>query len=100
MLIWGADAEGGGPYVYPSPEDPRTMIGFEAELADLVAGELGVKARFFQGPWHNLLDLLGTRQIDVVINGYELTPARVGRLPAHASLLHLPACAARPARQC
>ncbi len=79
-LIWGADAEGGGPYVYPSPDDPRTMIGFEAELADALAGELGVKAQFFQGPWHSLLDLLGTRQIDVVLNGYELTPARAGRL--------------------
>ena len=80
VLIWGADAEGGGPYVYPSPDDPRTMIGFEAELADLLAGELNVKARFFQGPWHSLLDLLGTRQIDVVMNGYELTPGRAGRL--------------------
>jgi len=80
-LVWGADAEGGGPYVYPSPDDPRTMVGFETELADLLAGEMGVKARFFQGPWHNLLQVLGTGQIDVVMNGYELTPARAGRQP-------------------
>ncbi len=80
-LIWGADAEGGGPYVYPDPQDPRTMIGFEAELAKLLATDLGVSPRFFQGPWHNLLDLLGTRQIDIVLNGYELTPARAGRYP-------------------
>lgn len=79
-LIWGADAEGGGPYVYPDPENPRSMIGFEAELADAVAGELGVKARFFQGPWHNLPALLGTTQIDVVMNGYELTPSRAARM--------------------
>jgi polar amino acid transport system substrate-binding protein len=78
-LIWGADAEGGGPYVYPDPAHPRTMIGFEAELAKLLARELGVDARFFQGPWHNLLDLLGTRQIDLVLNGYELTPSRASR---------------------
>ncbi len=78
-LIWGADAEGGGPYVYPDPQNPRTMVGFEAELAKLLAAELGVQDRFFQGPWHSLLDLLGTGQIDVVLNGYELTPSRAGR---------------------
>jgi polar amino acid transport system substrate-binding protein len=77
-LVWGADAEGGGPYVYPDPADPRHMIGFEAELADLVAREIGVRAKFFQGPWQNLPALLDTSQIDVVINGYELTPSRAG----------------------
>jgi polar amino acid transport system substrate-binding protein len=75
-LIWGADAEGGGPYVYPDPANPRSMVGFEAELADALAKELGVKAEFFQGPWHNLPALLNTGQIDVVLNGYELTPSR------------------------
>ncbi len=79
MLIWGADAEGGGPYVYPDPENPRSMIGFEAELAQLLARQLGVNARFFQGPWHNLPEVLGTGQIDLVLNGYELTPSRAGR---------------------
>ncbi len=79
-LIWGADSEGGGPYVYPDPDQPRRMIGFEAELADLLAGEIGVKAQFFQGPWQNLPALLATGQIDVVLNGYELTPARAGKM--------------------
>jgi polar amino acid transport system substrate-binding protein len=79
-LIWGADAEGGGPYVYPDPKNPRQMVGFEAELAALLAEDLGVKEQFFQGPWQNLPDLLGTGQIDIVLNGYELTPSRVGRM--------------------
>ncbi|HEX3727843.1 MAG TPA: ABC transporter substrate-binding protein/permease, partial [Pirellulales bacterium] len=80
VLRWGADCEGGGPYVYPDPANPRRMTGFEAELADMLAGELGVRAQFVQGPWQNLPALLGTGQIDVVLNGYELTPARVGRM--------------------
>jgi polar amino acid transport system substrate-binding protein len=75
-LIWGADAEGGGPFVYPDPANPRRMTGFEAELAEMLAAELGAKDRFFQGPWHNLPALLNTGQIDIVLNGYELTPAR------------------------
>ncbi len=79
-LVWGADSEGGGPYVYPHPADPRRVTGFEAELADLLAGALGVQAQFFQGPWQDLPALLRTGQIDIVLNGYELTPARAGQM--------------------
>ena len=32
-LVWGADQEGGGPFVYPDPDDPTRLIGFEVELA-------------------------------------------------------------------
>jgi polar amino acid transport system substrate-binding protein len=76
VLVWGADAEGGGPYVYPDPDDPRKMVGFEAEFAAALAAELGVRAEFCQANWHNLPALLGTGQIDIVLNGYELTPSR------------------------
>jgi polar amino acid transport system substrate-binding protein len=75
-LVWGADQEGGGPYVYPRDDDPDRVTGFEVELAELVAKELGVRARFFQGNWDKLPDILGTGQIDVVLNGYERTPER------------------------
>jgi polar amino acid transport system substrate-binding protein len=81
-LIWGGDGEGGGPYVYPDPANPRRMAGFEIELADLLAAELGVRAEFFQGLWQNLPALLNTGQIDMVLNGYELTPSRA------AAMLH------------
>ncbi len=80
QFIWGADSEGGGPYVYPDPANPRRMTGFEAELAGSLAAELEVTSRFFQAPWQNLPALLDTRQIDIVLNGYELTPARAGRM--------------------
>ncbi len=74
-LIWGADQEGGGPYVFPDEKDPKVLRGFEVELADMLAAELHVKAQFKQGQWDKLPLLLdGT--IDVVLNGYELTPAR------------------------
>jgi polar amino acid transport system substrate-binding protein len=79
-LIWGGDAEGGGPYVYPDPANPRGVTGFEVELAQALAAELGVRAEFFQAPWDDLPALLDTRQIDVVLNGYELTPTRAARM--------------------
>ena len=33
VLLWGADAEGGAPYVYPDPEKPEQLTGFEYDLA-------------------------------------------------------------------
>jgi polar amino acid transport system substrate-binding protein len=74
-LVWAADQEGGGPHVFPDPERPERLTGFEVELADLIAAELGVRARFQQGQWDRLPLLLDT-SADCVINGYELLPER------------------------
>jgi polar amino acid transport system substrate-binding protein len=75
-LIWGADQEGGAPYVFPDPKNPEHLIGFEVELADMLAAELGVKAKFYQGQWEELPQMLDN-QIDVALNGFERTPARL-----------------------
>jgi hypothetical protein len=74
-LVWAADQEGGGPHVFPDPGQPERLTGFEVEFADLLAGELGVRARFQQGQWDRLPLLLDT-SADCVINGYELLPER------------------------
>ncbi len=81
-LVWGGDQEGGGPYVYPKDGAPDQVTGFEVELADLIAAELGVTARFFQGNWDKLPDLARAGQIDLVLNGYELTPERLAVMEA------------------
>ena len=78
-LRWGADEEGGGPYVYPRSDDPAHVTGFEVEIADLLAQQLGVKAEFQQGQWDKLPDLMERGDIDIVLNGYEWTPARSQR---------------------
>src|ERR1700690_1846012 len=75
-LIWGGDQEGGAPYVFPDPKNPEHLIGFEVELADLIAQELGVKAKFQQGQWENVPQMLGN-QIDLALNGFERTPSRM-----------------------
>lgn len=79
-LVWGADAEGGGPYVFPDPADPRRFQGFEVELAELLARSLGVKAEFRQTAWTELPSVLATGGIDLVLNGYELTAARSAQM--------------------
>ena len=78
-LVWGADQEGGGPFVYPNPNDPTQRIGFEVELAELIAEHIGVKAEFSQGQWDKLPDLLDRGDIDIVLNGYEWTTNRASR---------------------
>jgi polar amino acid transport system substrate-binding protein len=75
-LVWGGDQEGGGPYVYPREDDPSQVTGFEVDLAARLAEYLKVKARFFQGPWDKMPELVRTDKVDVVLNGYEWTPAR------------------------
>src|SRR5712671_2862239 len=72
-LLWGADAEGGAPYVYPDPQKPEQLIGFEYELADALASKLGVKARMVQNQWDQLTPALDRGNFDIVLNGLELT---------------------------
>ena len=79
VLVWGGDAEGGGPYVYPRDDDPTQVQGFEVELADLLAAKLGVTAQFAQGQWEKLPDLLQRGDIDIVLNGYEWKEAWAAR---------------------
>ncbi len=79
VLIWGADQEGGGPFVYPATDDPTRLEGFEVELAELLASELGVKSQFQQGQWDKLPDLLDRGDLDIVLNGYEWSPSRAAR---------------------
>jgi polar amino acid transport system substrate-binding protein len=75
-LLYGCDAEGGGPYAFPDPDDPRKVTGFEVELMELLTGGLGPKPVLVQGQWDMLLPVLQTGRVDVVVNGYERTPAR------------------------
>src|SRR5438034_2558516 len=74
VLHWGADAEGGAPYVYPDPQRPEHLIGFEVEVADALAGRLGVKAKMVQNQWDQLIPALERGNFDIVLNGLELTP--------------------------
>ena len=73
VLRWGADAEGGAPYVFPDPSKPERLIGFEVDLADALARELGVKAEMVQNQWDQLIPALERGNFDIILNGLELT---------------------------
>jgi polar amino acid transport system substrate-binding protein len=76
VLRWGGDVQGGEPYVFEDPGEPGRLIGFEVEVADAVAREMGVRAEFVQNDWSNLVPSLERGSFDVVMNGLEVTPAR------------------------
>lgn len=75
-LVWGSDAEGGAPYVYPREDDPNEVTGFEVDLASGIASYMNAKAEVSQGNWDKLPDLLRAQKVDVILNGYEWTPLR------------------------
>ena len=49
-------------------------IGFDADMARIVAEKLGVEAQFIEIDWDSKLMELDTKNIDVVWNGMTLTP--------------------------
>jgi len=79
---WGGDEEGGGPYIYPRDDDPTQLIGFEVDLADALAKEMGRSAQFVQCTWDDMLLVLSRGKIDVALNGYEYTEQRASRYQA------------------
>ncbi len=43
---WAGDPEGGAPYVEASPDNPDVLVGFDVEIADLLARGLGRTPQF------------------------------------------------------
>src|SRR5262245_52135615 len=50
-LRWGGDLQGGEPYVFEDEREPGKLKGFEVEIAEAIARELGVRAKFEQNDW-------------------------------------------------
>jgi polar amino acid transport system substrate-binding protein len=73
VILYGTDAEGGAPYVYPDPEHPEKLVGFEYELADAIAAKLGVKAKLVQNQWDQLIPALGRGNFDIILSGLEIS---------------------------
>jgi polar amino acid transport system substrate-binding protein len=79
VLRWGADRAGGAPYIYGPP---GREVGFEVDLANYLAAELGRTAEHVQGDWDTLPATLGRGNIDIVLNGYEYRQQREQDYPS------------------
>lgn len=75
-LVWGGDTSGGAPFIFLDPKDDTHTMGFEVELAELIAKELGMKAKLVSHPWDSLIPGLNRQNYDVVINAVEITEDR------------------------
>jgi polar amino acid transport system substrate-binding protein len=79
-LRWGGDAEGGAPFVEADPDDLTRVVGFEVEIAQLLASGLGRAPRFVQSGFTSLDASAARGDFDVGLSGIEDSPARRSRL--------------------
>jgi|LakMenEpi03Aug12_release.lakeMendotaPanAssembly.Ray.scaffolds.fasta_scaffold39171_5 polar amino acid transport system substrate-binding protein len=80
VLRWGADAEGGAPFVEADPEHPDRLRGFDVEIAELLAKALGRTPLFVQAAFTALDQSVKRGDFDVAINGLEDSPAKRAEL--------------------
>jgi polar amino acid transport system substrate-binding protein len=77
VLRWASDAEGGAPFVFVDSSRPDAgEVGFEVDLARELGTVLGVELRRVQAPYESLVQVLDRDDCDLVLNGFEPTPAR------------------------
>jgi len=81
-LVWAGDSEGGAPYVEADPARPDRMIGFEVEIADLLARGLGRTPRFINITFASIAQSIARGDADLGLNGIEDTPANRTALAA------------------
>jgi polar amino acid transport system substrate-binding protein len=79
-LRWGGDAEGGAPFVEADPADPTRVVGFDVEVAELIAEGLGRVPRFVQVGFTSLDASAARGDFDIGLSGIEDSPARRARL--------------------
>src|SRR5215203_3847857 len=73
-LRWGGDDQGGGPYIYEGKDNK--VVGFEVDLAEFLAKEMGVRSELVTSEWEMLPQKLDRGGIDIVLNGYEWSKER------------------------
>jgi polar amino acid transport system substrate-binding protein len=75
-LKWAGDPEGGAPYVEASPADPGTLVGFDVEIADLIARGLKRTPQFVLVQFSSIDQSIARGDADIGLSGIEDTPAR------------------------
>jgi polar amino acid transport system substrate-binding protein len=75
-LRWGGDAEGGAPFVEADPRHPSQVVGFDVEIADLIAHELHRPSQFVQATFTELDQSVQRGDFDIGLSGIEDAPGR------------------------
>ena len=78
VLRWGADTDSNAPYGFYNADNELT--GFEYDIIQALAKEMGRKPEFVQNDWDGLIAGLGRGMYDLVICGIEITPDKAGEV--------------------
>jgi len=73
---WAGDPEGGAPYVEANPENPSLLVGFDVEVAALLAHGLGRVPQFVTVGFSSIDQSVDRNDADIGLSGIEDTPAR------------------------
>jgi polar amino acid transport system substrate-binding protein len=73
---WGGDSEGGSPYVEADPADPARVVGFEVDVATLMASKLGLRPKFVSVQFTSIDASVKRGDFVIGMGGIEDTPAR------------------------
>jgi polar amino acid transport system substrate-binding protein len=73
---WEGDAEGGAPFVESDPTHPDTMVGFDVEVAALLAQGLGRTPQFIQVTFSSIDQSISRGDADIGLSGVEDTITR------------------------
>jgi polar amino acid transport system substrate-binding protein len=79
-LRYGGDAEGGAPFMEADPRNPSQVVGFEVDIAELLARALARRPRFVQTAFITLDATTARGDFDIGLSGIEDTPVRRSRL--------------------
>jgi polar amino acid transport system substrate-binding protein len=76
LLQWGATSDGGAPYVFPDPNNPSQLVGFEYEIGQAIAKLMGVVSKQVENDYGQMEQALLANKFDMVMNGWEKTGDR------------------------
>ena len=76
VLRWAGDTDNGAPYVFYDAKDPRLLVGFEVDIVEALARQLGMQTQFMASEWDSLIIGFNRNLYDVVANGVAITPQR------------------------
>jgi len=75
-LRWAGDPEGGAPYLEADPAHPDRLVGFEVDIATLLARQLGRAPRFVFVAFASIDQSVARGDADIGLSGLEDTPTR------------------------
>jgi polar amino acid transport system substrate-binding protein len=76
MLRWAGDPEGGAPFVEADPARPDRLVGFDVEIAALIARGIGRTPEFVNVRFESIDQSIVRGDAEIGLSGIEDTPAR------------------------